>query len=67
MTSENLSNSRRPEVISNQFFYKEVDEVAPRYKYVKINMSNILGNAVTVTPSGSTQIQFKLPLTLAAF
>ena len=59
MTSENVSNSRQ--VISNQFFYKEVEEVAPRYKYVKINMSNILGNSVAITATGSTQIQFKLP------
>ena len=47
--------------ISNQINYKVVDQYAPRYKYVKINMSNILGNTVTITATGTTQVQFKMP------
>lgn len=59
MTSENVSNSGQ--VIGSQIFYKSVDLYAPRYKYVKINMSNILGNTVSVNPTSTTQVQFKLP------
>lgn len=61
MSSENVS--RGGEVISShcQMFYKQVDEFAPRYKYVKIYMSNILGNTIAVTATGTTAVQFKLP------
>lgn len=50
-------------VVSNQIYYKQSDEFTPRYKYVKINMSNILGNSVTglQASGGSVQVQFKLP------
>lgn len=59
MSSENVSRSG--EVVSNQIFYKQVNEFSPRYKYIKINMSNIMGNTVSVTPTGNTQVQFKMP------
>lgn len=48
-------------VVSNQIYYKQSNEIAPRYKYVKINMSNIMSNSVTVSNTSSTQVQFKLP------
>lgn len=48
-------------VVSNQIYYKQSEEFAPRYKYVKINMSNIMSNVVPVTADGTTQVQFKLP------
>lgn len=51
----------RSSAISDQINYKQVDQFAPRYKYVKINMSNILGNTVSVTATGTTQVQFKMP------
>lgn len=48
-------------VISNQIMYKQYNEFQPRYKYVRINMSNILSNKVPVTATGNQQVQFKLP------
>jgi len=59
--SEALNTGKSNEVISNQIFYKQLNQFAPRYKYVKVNMSNILGNTVAVTATGTTQVQFKLP------
>lgn len=47
-------------VVSNQIYYKQSEEFAPRYKYVKINMSNIMGNTVTLNTT-SINVQFKLP------
>lgn len=59
MTSQN--DSKGTEVISNQIYYKQINQYAPRYKYVKIYMSNINGTAVTVTATGTTQVSFKMP------
>src|SRR3989338_11358965 len=49
------------DVISPQVTYKKVVQHAPRYKYVRINMSNILSNQVTVSATNSVEVHFKLP------
>mgnify|MGYP003519991454 CR=1 FL=1 len=49
------------DIISSQINYKQMNQYQPRYKYVRINMSNILSNKVPVTATGTAQVQFKLP------
>lgn len=47
--------------ISKQIFYKVGQQIAPRYKFVRVNMSNVLSNQVALTATQSTKIEFKLP------
>jgi len=49
------------ELVPSQLVYKDVKTHAPRYKYVKILLSNILNNQFVPTATGVTQIQFKMP------
>ena len=49
------------DVISPQIMYKKFQQHAPKYKYVRINMSNILSNQVPVTASSSVEVHYKLP------
>ena len=49
------------DVISPQIMYKKFQQHGPKYKYVRINMSNILSNKVALTDSASQEIHFKLP------
>lgn len=54
-----MSNLER--LIAPQLIYKQVPQIAPRYKYVRINMSNINSNQVALTANNSVVVQFKLP------
>jgi hypothetical protein len=49
------------ELVPSQLVYKDIRTNAPRYKYVKLLLSNIQSNSFTPTAGGTTQIQFKMP------
>src|SRR3989338_955728 len=49
------------DVISPQVTYKKFTQQGPKYRYLRLNMSNILSNQVPITATTSTQVHFKLP------
>jgi hypothetical protein len=50
-----------PTLTPAQISYKDIRTVSSKGKYVKVVMSNILGNSFIPTATGVTQIQFKIP------
>jgi len=49
------------DVISPNIIYKQYSQVAPKYKYVRINLSNLQTSTVALSATTSTELQFKLP------
>ncbi len=49
------------QVASKQIYYKKFDEMAPRYKYVRVPLSNLNSTTVTVAATATSAIAFKLP------
>ena len=48
-------------LIPNQINYKKTIEYAPKYRFMRIPLNNISGNSITVTPTASQLLEFKLP------
>ena len=52
---------RGTDVVSPSVIYKQYSQLAPKYKYVRINLSNLQTSTVALSATTSTELQFKLP------
>ncbi len=48
-------------VTPKQIFLKKYDALAPRYKYLRVNLSNLTSSSVAVNPSTTSAVSFRLP------
>ena len=56
-----MSTETASGVITRQANYRPQPVIGPRYKYMRLNMSNLSSSSVSITATGSTQVHFKLP------
>jgi len=56
-----MSTETSSGVITRQANYRPQAVIGPRYKYMRLNMSNLSSSSVALTATGSAQVHFKLP------
>lgn len=50
---------------SSQIVFKQHSRLAPRYKMLRVNLSNLNTNQMTLSATNTTQLSFKLPYNVA--